>query len=81
MRNEFEEEFTIAQERINKQREWDKQNGINTGGSTPIPIKSPLLVSTIQTAFYEGVINEYEFCKNLNIKPEKIDRFLYESSN
>lgn len=81
VRNEFEEEFRIAQEKINKQRELDKQNGINTGGSTPIPIKSPLLVSTIQTAFYEGVINEYEFCKKLNIKPEKIDSFLYESSN
>jgi len=81
VRTEFEEEFRIAQEKINKQRELDKQNGINTGGSTPIPIKSPLLVSTIQTAFYEGVINEYEFCKKLNIKPEKIDSFLYESSN
>lgn len=81
VRDEFEEEFRIAQEHINKQRELDKQNGINTGGSTPIPIKSPLLVSTIQTAFYEGVINEYEFCKKLNIKPEKIDSFLYESSN
>jgi len=81
VRNEFEEEFRITQEKINKQRELDKQNGINTGGSTPIPIKSPLLVSTIQTAFYEGVINEYEFCKKLNIKPEKIDSFLYESSN
>lgn len=81
VRKEFEEEFKIEQERINKQRELDKQNGINIGGSTPIPIKSPLLVSTIQTAFFEGVINEYEFCKKLNIKPEKIDSFLYESSN
>lgn len=81
VRNEFEEEFRREQDRINKQRELDKQNGINIGGSTPIPIKSPLLVSTIQTAFLEGVINEYEFCKKLNIKPEKIDSFLYESSN
>ena len=77
----FEEDFRIKNEELKKQRELDKQNGINTGGSTPIPIKSPLLVSTIQTAFYEGVINEYEFCKKLNIKPDKIDSFLYESSN
>ena len=77
----FEEEFRIKNEELKKQRELDKQNGINPGGSTPIPIKSPLLISTIQTAFYEGVINEYEFCKKLNIKPEKIDSFLYESSN
>lgn len=81
VKNGFEEEFKLAQDKIKKQRELDKQNGINSGGSTPIPIKSPLLVSTIQTAFYEGVINEYEFCKKLNIKPEKIDSFLYESSN
>jgi len=27
------------------------------------------------------VINEYEFCKKLNIKPEKIESYLYESSN
>ncbi len=77
----FEEDFRIKSEELRKQRELDKQNGINSGGSTPIPIKSPLLVSTIQTAFYEGVINEYEFCKKLNIKPDKIDSFLYESSN
>jgi Zn-dependent peptidase ImmA (M78 family) len=77
----FEEDFRIKNEELKKKRELDKQNGINTGGSTPIPIKSPLLISTIQTAFYEGVINEYEFCKKLNIKPDKIDSFLYESSN
>ncbi len=81
VKNGFEEEFRLVQDKIKKQRELDKQNGINGGGSTPIPIKSPLLVSTIQTAFYEGVINEYEFCKKLNIKPDKIDSFLYESSN
>lgn len=81
VKNDFEEEFKLKSEELNKQRDLDKQNGINKSGSTPIPIKSPLLVSTIQTAFYEGVINEYEFCKKLNIKPEKIDSFLYESSN
>lgn len=81
VKNGFDEEFRLSQEKVKKQRELDKQNGVNGGGSTPIPIKSPLLVSTIQTAFYEGVINEYEFCKKLNIKPEKIDSFLYESSN
>lgn len=77
----FEEDFRIKNEELKKKREIDKQNGINLSGSTPIPIKSPLLISTIQTAFYEGVINEYEFCKKLNIKPDKIDSFLYESSN
>ena len=77
----FEEDFRVKYEELVKQKDLDKQNGIKPGGSTPIPIKSPLLVSTIQTAFYEGVINEYEFCKKLNIKPEKLDSFLYESSH
>ena len=77
----FEEDFRIKNEELKRKREIDKQNGIKPGGSTPIPIKSPLLITTIQAAFYEGVINEYEFCKRLNIKPDKIDSFLYESSN
>ena len=81
VKNEFEEEFRIKNEEVKKQRELDKQNGINAGGSTPVPIKSPLLVSTIQAAFYEGVINEYEFCKKLNIKPDRIDNYLNENSN
>ena len=32
-----------------------------------------MFVSTIQTAYYEGVLNEYEVCKKLNIKPEKLE--------
>jgi len=73
---DFDEQYRQREEEIKKQRELDKQNGINTGGSTPKPINSPLLVSTIQTAFYEGVINEYEVCKKLNIKPENLSAFL-----
>jgi Zn-dependent peptidase ImmA (M78 family) len=77
----LEEEYYIEQAEIQNKRELDKLNGIQTRGSAPVPIKSPLLVSTIQTALYEGVISEYEFCKKLNIKPENIDNFLYDSSN
>ena len=35
-----------------------------------------LLISTIQTAFYEGILNEYEVCKRLNIKPDKLDKYI-----
>lgn len=77
----LEDEYFNEQEQIRSKREQDKLNGIPSRGSAPVPIKSPLLVSTIQTAFYEGVISEYEFCKKLNIKPENIDNFLYDSSN
>ncbi|MHB1920998.1 MAG: ImmA/IrrE family metallo-endopeptidase [Chitinophagaceae bacterium] len=73
---DFEEQYRKRNEELKKQRELDKQNGVNIGGSTPKPINSPLLISTIQAAFYEGVINEYEVCKKLNINPDKLEIFL-----
>jgi hypothetical protein len=66
----------MRQEVGKKQRELDKLQGIQKGGSTPKPINSPLLISTIQTAFYEGVINEYDVCKTLNISPDKLEKYL-----
>ena len=73
---DFEERFRLSQEEEKRLRELEKQNGIKPGGSTPKPINSPLLISTIQTAFYEGVINEYEVCKSLNITPDKLEKIL-----
>ena len=73
---DFEERFRLRQEEEKKLRELEKQNGAKPGGSAPKPINSPLLISTIQTAFYEGVINEYEVCKSLNITPDKLDKIL-----
>ncbi|MCK9212696.1 MAG: ImmA/IrrE family metallo-endopeptidase [Ignavibacteriaceae bacterium] len=71
-----DEKFRLKQEDEKKKRELEKQQGIKSVGSTPKPINSPLLISTIQTAFYEGVINEYDVCKTLNIKPDKLDSYL-----
>lgn len=76
IKEDIDEQYRIRQEEEKTKRELDKQNGIKTGGSTPKPINSPLLVSTIQTAFYEGVINEYDVCKTLNIKPDKLEKYL-----
>lgn len=73
---DFDERYRLRQEEEKKQREFDKLEGIKKGGSTPKPINSPLLISTIQTAFYEGVINEYDVCKTLNISPEKLEKYL-----
>jgi Zn-dependent peptidase ImmA (M78 family) len=75
--NSIQKSIEDKAEEDKKKRELDKLNGLNKGGgAVPVPIKSPLLISTIQTAFYEGVINEYEFCKRLNIKPEKISYYI-----
>jgi Zn-dependent peptidase ImmA (M78 family) len=73
---DFDEKYRLRKEEEQKQRELEKLQGIQKGGSTPKPMNSPLLVSTIQTAFYEGVINEYDFCKTLNISPDKLEKYL-----
>jgi Zn-dependent peptidase ImmA (M78 family) len=73
---DFEEQYRQRLEVEKEERELEKQKGIKQGGSVPKPINSPLLVSTIQTAFYEGVISEYDVCKALNIKPEKLEKYL-----
>lgn len=73
---DFDERYRIRQEKEKKQRELDKIQGIQKGGSTPKPMNSPLLISTIQTAFYEGVISEYDVCKTLNISPDKLEKYL-----
>jgi len=81
IKNDFDERFKRKIEEDKKLRELEKEKGIKQRGSVPQPIKSPLLISTIQTAFYEGVLNEYEVCQRLKIKPDKLDKYIYESSN
>jgi len=76
IKTDFDEGYRIRQEEEKKQRELDKIQGIQKSGSTPKPMNSPLLISTIQTAFYEGVINEVEVCKTLNISPAKLEKYL-----
>lgn len=73
---DFDEQFQAKIEAEKAQRELDKQRGIEQRGSSPQPIKSPLLISTLQTAFYEGILNEYEVCKRLKIKPDKLDKYI-----
>jgi Zn-dependent peptidase ImmA (M78 family) len=43
------------------------------GGGPAKPINSPLLVTTIQAAFTEGYISEYEASKSLNTTPVKLE--------
>jgi Zn-dependent peptidase ImmA (M78 family) len=73
---EFDEVFRRRQEEKEREKELLKEQGVKRKGAVAKPIPSPLFVSTIQTAFYEGVINEYEVCQKLNIKPEKLDKYI-----
>jgi len=65
-------------ERLEREREKVKalEEGRKLGGGIAKPILSPLYIKTIQSAFYEGIIGEAEFCKSLHIKPNKIDKYL-----
>lgn len=76
VKNDFDERFKIKRKEEERLKKQEKELGIKRRGSAPQPIKSPLLISTIQTAFYEGILNEYEVCKRLNIKPEKFDEYI-----
>jgi len=76
VKNELDELYRKKIEEENRKKELDKLSGIKRGGSVPKPINSPLFVNTLQTALYGGIINEYDFCKKLNIKPEKIEKYI-----
>lgn len=78
--NEIAESIKEREAEERRLRELEKQKALEEGreirGSAAKPILSPLYVNTIQSAFFEGVINEAEFCKRLNIPPNKIDGYL-----
>ena len=76
IKQEFEEQFQAQETELNRQRELEKLAGIESNARAAQPIKSPLLISTLQTAYYEGVINEQDFCKTLNIAPDKLAQYL-----
>jgi Zn-dependent peptidase ImmA (M78 family) len=76
VKNDLREEFLRKEEEAEKEKQRNKELGIKTQGRAAKPIKSPLFVSTIQQAFYSGVLDEFEVCKKLNIKPEKIGDYI-----
>ena len=76
VREEFEELYRQRQKEKELEKQLLKEQGIKQRGSVAKPIPSPLFLTTVQTAYYEGVLNEYEVCKKLNIKPEKLDKYI-----
>ncbi len=76
VKNEFDEIFRKRQEEKEREKQKLKDLGIKQRGAVAKPIQSPLFISTIQTAFYEGILNEFEVCKRLNIKPEKLENYI-----
>lgn len=76
VKEEFEKLYRQKQEEKEQEKQLQKEQGIKQRGSVAKPIASPLFLSTIQTAYYEGVLNEYEVCKKLNIKPENLKKYI-----
>ena len=76
VRSDYEERFRIQQEEKEREKQLSKEQGIQQRGSSAKPIPSPLFILTIQTAFYEGILSEYEVSKRLNIKPEKLEKYI-----
>lgn len=67
----YTEELTLQQ----KEKQILKDSGAAIYGSTPKPIMSPLFLSTLQVAHSAGIINDYEFCTRLKIKPENLENY------
>ncbi|WP_373521282.1 ImmA/IrrE family metallo-endopeptidase [Aquiflexum sp.] len=76
MKRDQEDQILAKKEAEKKKRELEKELGKKSMASPAKPIQSPLFVSAIQTAFFDGVINEYELCKTLHLKPEQLEKYL-----
>lgn len=76
IKSDIDEVFREKLEEENRLKTLEKQMGIKRQGRAPKPINSPLFINTLQSALYGGLINEYDFCKNLNINAENIDKYI-----
>jgi Zn-dependent peptidase ImmA (M78 family) len=78
--DEIKESIRLRLEREKLERdianEKAKSEGRKPRGASPKPIQSPLYIEAIQSAYFEGVINEAEFCSRLNIKKDRIEKYL-----
>lgn len=76
IKEDFDEQYRRKQEEREAQKEKDKLAGKPVEGRAPKPMVSPLLVSIVQTAFHEGVLDAYDVAATLQLSPEKLERIL-----
>lgn len=78
VKDDLEEQYLRDQTEREREREekkrLDAEEGRTAQGRNPEAIKSPLLVSTIQTAFHEGVLSEYEVREKWKFTEKEFDR-------
>lgn len=79
VKDDLEEQYLRDQAERDREREKEKaladEEGRKMDGRAPTPIKSPLLVSTIQTAFHEGVLSEYEVREKWKFTNSEFDKY------
>ncbi len=73
---EIKERQLAEKEKLDREKQKALEEGRKPMGATPKAIISPLYQRTLLGALYSGFITESEFCKRLNIKPEKLDKYL-----
>jgi len=74
-------ESIIAREAVEKAKlERDKMEAELKGEKLIIPppkaIISPFYINTLQLALYNGLVDEFEFCERLKIKPDRLEAYL-----
>lgn len=62
-------------EKEEAQKLLDKERGAKPMGIAK-PINSPLLISALQNAYYEGIISEFDVCKTLKIKTDNFNKIM-----
>lgn len=67
----------IEQYNLRRQKEKEALKDSNSHPAPPKPIISPLYLETMQMALFKGVISETQFCKYLNVRPSKIEKYLW----
>lgn len=67
----------MEQYNLRLQKEKETLKDTDTHPAPPKPIMSPLFIETMQMALFKGVISETQFCKYLNVKPSKMEKYLW----
>lgn len=76
IKEDFDEQHRRKQAEHEARKEKDKLAEKPVEGRAPKPIVSPLLISIVQMAFHEGVLDAYDVAETLQLPPEKVERIL-----
>ncbi len=76
VKKKLDEEYQQRLAKSKETKELEKLSGKENGGAIPKPILSPLFITTIQTAYYDGIIKEIDVCNTLNIPPTQLHKYI-----